>query len=96
MDGRLVGRRQRRGRTVNVALRQPRVHVARLSVPDLPLMRRASRVQVGVPIDAFIKNAMAGLDEGLDEVAVCPEGKRFREVINDEKFSKMFEMLQQH
>ena len=48
-----------------------------------------------MPIDAFIKNAMAGLDEGLDEIAVGPEGKKFREVVDDEKFDKMFEMLQQ-
>jgi len=54
-----------------------------------------SRAQVGVPIDAFIKSAMEGLDEGLDEVACTDAGKRFRAVIDDEKFGKMFEMLQQ-
>ena len=56
----------------------------------------ASCAQVGVPIDAFIKSAMEGLDEGLDEVAVTDAGKKFRAVIDDEKFGKMFEMLQQH
>ncbi len=48
-----------------------------------------------MPIDAFIKSAMEGLDEGLDEVACTDAGKRFRAVIDDEKFGKMFEMLQQ-
>lgn len=71
-------------------------HVALNSLcPTCDSLPCASRTQVGIPIDAFIKNAMAGLDEGLDEIAVGPEGHKFREVIDDEKFGKMFDVLQQ-
>ena len=48
-----------------------------------------------MPIEDFIRDAMVGLDEGLDEIPVGPQGKQFRAVIDDDKFGQMFEMLQQ-
>ena len=49
-----------------------------------------------MPVDAFIKDAMDGLDSGADEIAVGPIGKKFRAVINDEKFQQMFDTVNSH
>ena len=49
--------------------------------------------QVGMPIDAFIKEAMEGLDSGATEIAVGPMGKKFRATVNDANFQQMFDTL---
>jgi hypothetical protein len=50
-------------------------------------------LQVGIPIDEFVKGAMEGLDSGASEFAVGDLGRNSRDTINREKFDQVFNTM---
>ena len=50
-------------------------------------------LQVGIPIDEFVKGAMEGLDSGASEFAVGDLGRNSRGTINREKFDQVFNTM---